>query len=133
MLSVFVSLDSDKKGMQKGEPQSFRDCAWQGLPMDNQASDVLIPIEFTETWIPLGRTRDVMTLLQTYFTEPKDAGEAYARTGTNAWELYYPSPRHPPNPARSLPQGSNVPRLTNVTPQVRRRRTPCCRGHGRAR
>ena len=62
--------------------------------MDNQADDELVPTEFTETWVPLPRTREVMQLLNTYFTEPREDAEAYRRTGTYAWELYsaMPSP-----------------------------------------
>jgi D-arabinono-1,4-lactone oxidase len=88
ILSAFVTLDSDKSGMEKGEPQSFRDYAWHGLPMDNQADDTLVPTEFTEPWIPLGRTQQVMQLLRDWFEEPHDDHEAYRRTGLYAWELY---------------------------------------------
>ncbi|MGI9100530.1 MAG: hypothetical protein ACR2H2_18925 [Solirubrobacteraceae bacterium] len=92
LLAIFLSLDSEKAGMQEGEPQCFRDWAWQGLPMDNQADDVLLPTEFTEAWIPLGRTQQVMQLLNGYFTEPSDDHEAYRRTGSYAWELYTAMP-----------------------------------------
>ena len=92
VLGMFISLDNDKTGMQKGEPQSFRDWAWRGLPMDNQANDVLVPTEFTELWIPLPRTGDAVRLLNGYFTEPRDDREAYRRTGLNAWELYSAKP-----------------------------------------
>jgi hypothetical protein len=92
VLGAFVPLDADKPGMEKGEPQAFRDWAWQGLPMDNQASDVLVPTEFTELWVPLPRTGDAMRLMNDYFTEPRDAHEAYRRTGLYAWELYMAKP-----------------------------------------
>jgi len=74
--------------------QRFRDWGWQGLPMDNGVSDILVPTEFTETWIPLPRTEQTMALLRAYFTEPADDGEAYRRTGLYVWELYcaMPSP-----------------------------------------
>jgi hypothetical protein len=88
LLGVFAPLDSEKGGMRKGEPQAFRDYGWSGLPMDNQADDELVPTEFTEMWVPLARTQEVMQLLQAYFTEPDDDREAYRRTGTYAWELY---------------------------------------------
>lgn len=88
ILSAFVTLDDEKPGMERGEPQSFQDYAWHGLPMDNQADDVLVPTEFTEAWLPLGRAREAMQLLQAYFTEPDDDHEAYRRTGLYAWELY---------------------------------------------
>jgi D-arabinono-1,4-lactone oxidase len=88
LVGLFITTDSEKSGKQKGEPQRFCDWAWHGLPMDNQANDVLLPTEFSEAWIPLERTQEMMQLLQTYFTEPKDAHESYARTGFFAWELY---------------------------------------------
>ena len=88
VLNIFMPLDSTKKGMEKGEPQCFRDYGWHGLPMDNQASDTLIPTEFTEIWLPIGRTEQVMNILNNYFTEPKSKHEALKRTGTYAWELY---------------------------------------------
>ncbi|HEX9966914.1 MAG TPA: D-arabinono-1,4-lactone oxidase, partial [Solirubrobacterales bacterium] len=80
------------KGAEKGQPQRFRDHGWHGLPMDNQASDVLMPTEFTEPWVPLPRTAEVMRLLRDWFGEPDDDGEALRRTGTYAWELYATMP-----------------------------------------
>ena len=88
LLSIFISLDADKSGSEKGQPQRFRDYAWQGLPMDNGADDEILPTEFTEIWVPLPRTQQVMQILNTYFTEPKDPHESYRRTGLYAWELY---------------------------------------------
>lgn len=87
-LDKFMPLDSTKKDMEKGEPQAFRDWAWQGLPMDNQASDVLVPTEFTEIWIPIQYSQRVMTLLKDYFAEPTSDQEALKRTGTYAIEIY---------------------------------------------
>jgi D-arabinono-1,4-lactone oxidase len=92
ILGAFVSLDADKSGMEKGEPQAFRDWGWQGLPMDNQADDVLVPTEFTELWVPLPRTGDAVRLLDRYFIEPRDDHDAYRRTGLYAWELYSARP-----------------------------------------
>jgi D-arabinono-1,4-lactone oxidase len=92
VLDAFVPLDSTREGMEKGTPQVFDDWAWQGLPMDNQASDAQVPTEFTEIWVPLGRTRQVMQLLNGYFTSAHTPAEAYARTGTYAWELYSAMP-----------------------------------------
>jgi hypothetical protein len=92
LLDNFIPLDSAKKGVQRGKPQSFRDWGWQGLPMDNAASDVLLPTEFTEAWVPVGRTRQVMQLLEDYFSGVGDGVEAYRRTGTYAWELYAAMP-----------------------------------------
>jgi hypothetical protein len=92
LMRAFIPLDADKKGDAKGEPQRFRDWGWQGLPMDNGASDILVPTEFTETWIPLPRTQRTMELLHGHFTEPDDDAEAYRRTGTYVWELYSAMP-----------------------------------------
>jgi D-arabinono-1,4-lactone oxidase len=92
LLSFFVSLDSQKKGTQKGEPQAFQDEAWHGLPMDNESDDDLLPIAFTEMWVPLGRTEQVMQVLRDYFTSPADVHESYRRTGLFAWELYAAKP-----------------------------------------
>lgn len=94
LIRLFVELDADKKGAERGKPQSFQDFAWHGLPMDNQADDVLVPTEFTEAWIPLPRTEQTMKLLRDWFAAPEDDAEALRRTGTYAWELYaaMPSP-----------------------------------------
>jgi D-arabinono-1,4-lactone oxidase len=92
LLGLFVQLDDEKSGADKGEPQAFRDYAWQGLPMDNAADDELLRTAFTEIWVPITRTMDAMRLLKAYFDEPTDDREAYARTGLNAWELYAAKP-----------------------------------------
>ena len=92
ILNIFEPLDSTKKGMEKGEPQSFRNTGWQGLPMDEQASDVLVPTEFTEIWLPIGRTQEAMNVMNNYFTSAKSAQAALKRTGTYAWELYGAGP-----------------------------------------
>jgi D-arabinono-1,4-lactone oxidase len=72
----------------KDGPQRFQDYGWRGLPMDNQASDVLIPSEFSEAWIPLPHAVRAMNLLKDWFAAPGDPHEALARTGTLAWEVY---------------------------------------------
>jgi len=76
----------------KDGPQKFQDYAWRALPMDNQASDVLVPTEFTEAWVPVGYASRATTLLKNWFDAPKDAHEALKRTGTYAWELYGAKP-----------------------------------------
>jgi D-arabinono-1,4-lactone oxidase len=86
LLEAFIPLDGNKG------PQRFTDYGWSGLPMDNSANDELLTTEFTEAWIPLGRTEEVMRLLNRYFREPKDGHEALRRTGTYAWELYSAMP-----------------------------------------
>ncbi|MFL5899567.1 MAG: hypothetical protein ACJ76D_14125 [Solirubrobacterales bacterium] len=92
LIAGFNELDADKEGAESGKPQYFRDFGWRGLPMDNQASDVLMPTEFTEPWVPLPRAGEVMRLLRDYFGEPRDDSDALRRTGTFAWELYAAGP-----------------------------------------
>jgi len=77
-----------------GKPQRFTDRAWHGLPMDNEASDVLLPTSFTELWFPLARTKDVMKLFGDWFADVADERASYDRTGVNAWELYAAKPNH---------------------------------------
>jgi hypothetical protein len=93
LIDLFVTLDADKKGEERGKPQTFQDHGWHGLPMDNQASDVLMPTEFTEAWTPLPRAAETMRLLREYFAAPSDDAKALARTGTYAWELYAAKPQ----------------------------------------
>jgi hypothetical protein len=87
LLGTFMA-DSD------GHPQEFTDRGWHGLPMDNEASDAMLPTAFTELWFPLGRTKQVMGLLRDFFGGAADDRAAYERTGINAWELYAAKPNH---------------------------------------
>ena len=93
LIRAFVPLDADKEGAERGRPQTFQDWGWHGLPMDNQADDVLVPTEFTEAWVPLPHTGQTMRLLRDYFAAPEDDAEALRRTGTYAWELYASMPQ----------------------------------------
>ena len=86
LVTLFVELDG------KRAPQAFRDTGWQGLPMDNAADDVIVPTEFTEAWVPLSRAREVMGLLEVYFSAPPSDHESYRRTGLYAWEIYAAKP-----------------------------------------
>jgi D-arabinono-1,4-lactone oxidase len=92
LVDMFNELDADKKGPEKGKPQYFHDFGWHGMPMDNQADDVLMPTEFTEAWLPLPRSGEALRLLRDYFDAAKDPGEALQRTGTYGWELYATGP-----------------------------------------
>jgi hypothetical protein len=91
-IRTFQGLDSAKSGMSKDTPQSFQDSGWKGLPMDNSASDDLMPTEFTEIWIPVTRAQHVMQLLKAYFDRATDLDDAYERTGYYAIELYGSKP-----------------------------------------
>lgn len=88
ILNVFQSLDSSKEGMEKGTPQVFQHHAPWGLPMDNQASDELLDIEFSELWFPIGRANQVMQILRDYFDEASNAHEKLKRTGLFTIEVY---------------------------------------------
>lgn len=76
-LRIFVSTDG-RKG-----PQPFWDDWWRALPMDNKASDKLLPTEFTEMWLPLSATEEVMRRLRGHY---RDHG--LAATGPYACEIY---------------------------------------------
>jgi D-arabinono-1,4-lactone oxidase len=86
LLSIFIPLDGE------GGPQRFRDWAWHGLPMDDQANDVLVSESFMEAWFPVRHTERVVSGLRDYLNAPPDAPTAFARTGINAWELYGAGP-----------------------------------------
>jgi hypothetical protein len=76
---LFLIDDDDK--VVPG-PQRFQDYAESGLPMDDQISDLLMPTEFTELWIPIEQTAATMKLLAQHYAT------GYAATGTYACELY---------------------------------------------
>ncbi len=63
--------------------QQFQDYWYDALPMDNQISDVLMPTEFTELWIPLSRTQEVMRALKQFYEQG-----GMAATGTFSCEIY---------------------------------------------
>ncbi|MGN6558400.1 MAG: D-arabinono-1,4-lactone oxidase, partial [Solirubrobacterales bacterium] len=92
LVAAFNELDADKKPPEKGQPQRFHDYGWHGIPMDNQASDVLMPTEFTEAWLPLPFAGKAMRALRDYFGELPQPADALQRTGTFAWELYATGP-----------------------------------------
>ena len=88
VLDFVLPLDRDKGGMRHDEPQAFRDWGWHGLPMDNQASDVLLASAFSELWVPLARAAQVMGVLRAFFAAPVSARDAYRRSGLFAYEIY---------------------------------------------
>ena len=63
--------------------QQFQDTWLDGLPMDNRVDSTVLPIEFTEMWLPLDRTREVMQELAAYYREG-----GFRRTGTFCSEIY---------------------------------------------
>ncbi len=62
MLDIFVPIDKPDVG-----PQEFQDVWWHGLPMDNQMSDRLFPVWFTELWIPINQSQAVMNALLQFY------------------------------------------------------------------
>lgn len=66
-----------------GKAMLFMDYMWRSLPMDNEAGDILMGTEFTELWIPIEKTKEVMNLLKGFFEQ--DGRKA---TGTYSTEIY---------------------------------------------
>ncbi|MCE2571155.1 D-arabinono-1,4-lactone oxidase [Motilimonas eburnea] len=88
IVSVFQPLDSDRLGISAGNPQVFQDHAPWGLPMDNEASDEFLDIEFSELWFPVGRSAQVMQMLRDYFDSETDPNKKLDRTGLFMIEVY---------------------------------------------
>ncbi len=75
ILRAFVPTD--------GPPQHFWDSWHDGLPMDNQMSEASLPTQFTEIWVPLEQTGEVMRALREHY----DRG-GYDATGAYICEVY---------------------------------------------
>lgn len=65
IMDIFVPVDTPTNA-NKG-PQLFADLWYTGLPMDNQMSDKLMPVWFTELWIDINQSEQVMDALKTYY------------------------------------------------------------------
>jgi len=48
--------------------QKFCDWWWRALPMDNEISDTIMPVSFTELWFPIDQTEGIMNELNVLFT-----------------------------------------------------------------
>jgi hypothetical protein len=68
--------------------KEFADSWMCGLPMDNQMDIQLWPTDFTELFVPLEKTADVMRIMRNYYDAGGDKEEAYKRTRAYACELY---------------------------------------------
>jgi hypothetical protein len=68
--------------------QEFWDTWMCGLPMDNQMDDQLWPTWFTELWIPVEKTAEVMQALKAWYDGGGNAATAYQHTGAFSCELY---------------------------------------------
>jgi D-arabinono-1,4-lactone oxidase len=85
ILDIFVKVND-----ATNPPQQFQDTWWHGIPMDNQMSDKLMPVWFTELWIPIGQSQAVMTDLRDFFNEsPQHTSwfsyEIYAAKQSDFW------------------------------------------------
>lgn len=80
LLSIFVPVDDPATG-----PQQFRDYWWSGLCMDNQMNDKLMPVKFTELWIPIDKAPEVMNELLDFYGQ---SGQNTDNTGSFCVELY---------------------------------------------
>ena len=63
--------------------QEFWESWREGLPMDNRVDYDLMPTAFTELWIPLSRTQDVMNKLRRHYEK-----SGFAATGIYTCEIY---------------------------------------------
>lgn len=81
LVPPFLNLVVPKDG-KKGPPR-FWDTGWQGLPMDNNIDEKLLPTEFIELWIPVEKTREVMVTLRRFYEKG-----GWKATGTFAFEIY---------------------------------------------
>ena len=65
IMDIFVTVDTPTN-KNKG-PQLFSDLWYTGIPMDNQMSDKLMPVWFTELWIDINQAEEVMKTLKDYY------------------------------------------------------------------
>lgn len=78
IINIIQPLTSSKNPLKE-----FEDYYYSSLPMDNVVDDVLMGTEFTEIWLPLNRTQEVMNLLHQHYTD-----NGYSATGAFSNELY---------------------------------------------
>lgn len=89
IMDIFVTVDTPTN-KNKG-PQLFSDRWYTGLPMDNQISDKLMPVWFTELWIDINQSQEVMDTLKAYYdAQPitidlSFSCEIYAAKRNNFW------------------------------------------------
>jgi D-arabinono-1,4-lactone oxidase len=65
IMDIFVAVDTPTN-KNKG-PQLFSDLWYTGIPMDNQMSDKLMPVWFTELWIDINQSEAVMKTLKDFY------------------------------------------------------------------
>jgi hypothetical protein len=76
---------------QKEGEVSFQDSWYHGVPDDNQVNERMLPVRFTELWVPLSRSAEAMTALKQLY-ETLDAWhkgsfcvEIYAARKSDFW------------------------------------------------
>jgi hypothetical protein len=99
VINLFVTLSpralssfQDEKGFTRNACGAlFRDRWHLGLPMDNPVEDRLLPVTFTEVWLPLRHAQAALAALRAEFLAKglKSTGtftiELYAAKGSDAW------------------------------------------------
>lgn len=78
VLNILQPLTTDKNPKKE-----FEDYYYRSLPMDNAADDVLLGTEFTEIWLPIQYSEQVMNLLNEHYNK-----NGYAATGAFSNEIY---------------------------------------------
>lgn len=64
--------------------KTFWDYWYSGLPMDNQMGDKIMPVWFTELWIPIEQSQSVLNTMKTYY----EGETGCERTGKFTVEIY---------------------------------------------
>ncbi len=88
-LSPVINLFASTAG-QEGF-QEFWDIWWRVLPMDDRLNDRWVPFEFTEVWLPIDKTTEIMHRLKELFERKgiKATGvypcEIYAKQSNDFW------------------------------------------------
>lgn len=76
-------------------PRKFRQPWHLGLPMDDPMSDELLPTSFTELWVPLEHTGEVMRRLKKLYAEvPGAAGHFATELYAGATSSFWMAPGH---------------------------------------
>ncbi|XP_065839012.1 uncharacterized protein [Oscarella lobularis] len=71
-----------------GKEEKFQDYGYAGLPMDNSSDDVIVPVMWSEMWIPLSQATKATSALRDYFSKIIGDGTVLKKTGNNCIELY---------------------------------------------
>lgn len=64
--------------------QQFSDIWYNGIPMDNQMGDRIMPVWFTELWIPINQSQAVMNDMKAFYASEKNC----ENTGIFCVEIY---------------------------------------------